>query len=158
MFREFLWTWVPWIFNKANDVFSKSKSMCRAVYNEAMVKKEWIFIKNIAIPVSSEKFGSIDNNNIKWRCSLFPTSFSKPGTLEKEKHLSYLGFAVNTPEEILDLSEWVNEVKWKGTDEPSLREIFILWCCEKGRSYFHCLDVIQVDLITEMGDTLRVPL
>lgn len=158
MFREFLWTWIPWIFNKTNIIICKTNSICKVVYNEMMIKKEWIFIKNLPIPVSSEIFGHIENDTILWRCSLHPTTFIQGGFLNanmKEKHLSYLGFTVKVEGLDIDLSDWVNEVRWSGDYEPTLREIFLLWCCDNGKSYFHCLDKIQIELVTDMGDTIK---
>jgi hypothetical protein len=156
MLREFLWTWAPWLLNKTNEFLSKSESILRNVYNEATIKKEWVFIKNITIPVSSEKFEPIMDDYVIWRCSVNPARFIQPAALEKEKHLPYLGFTVRAPDGVIDLSNWINDVRWQGSFEPSVREIFVLWCCEKGKSYFHCLDEIQVELITDMGDTLTV--
>lgn len=157
MFREFLWTWAPWIFNKTTAILSKSHSLYRAIYNELMVKKEWIFIKNLSIPINSEIFGTIDNDTIQWRCTLCPTTFTEPSAMthQKEKHLSYLGFTVKIQDTNIDLSDWVNEVKWRGSREPTVKEIFLLWSCESGESYFHCLDNIQVELVTDMGDTIK---
>ena len=44
-----------------------------------MIKKEWIFIKNFPIPVSSEQFGNIEDNSIQWRCTLDPATFIQTG-------------------------------------------------------------------------------
>ena len=159
MFREFLWTWIPWMFNKTNLLFSKSHSLCRVIYNEVMIKKEWIFIKNNPIPVFSEHFGSIDDDAIIWRCSLKPVTFIQTGFLNTpEKRLSYLGFTIKVQGADIDLSDWINEVRWSGSQEPTVKELFLLWSCDSGKSYFHCLDEIQVELVTDMGDTLRVSL
>ena len=123
-----------------------------------MIKKEWIFIKNVPIPVNSENFGTINDDTIRWRCTLCPATFTEPGTItdQKEKHLSYLGFIVKIQGIEIDLSDWVNEVKWRGSHEPTVKEIFLLWSCESGESYFHCLDNIQFDIVNDMGDTLRI--
>lgn len=158
MFRELLWSWLPWIMNKTNDIISITQRIYRVAYNEIMVKKEWIFIKNNVTPVFSEYFEPIIDDYILWRCTIHPTIFVEPRTLQTKKHLSYLAFTVFTPEKSIDLSNWVNEVKWQGTYEPTIKEIFILWCCEKGKSYFHCLNEVVVEVITEMGDTMRVTL
>jgi hypothetical protein len=158
MFQELFWTWVPWIFNQANMIISKSQSIYRVVYNEMMVKKEWLFVKNSEIPVSSEVFGNIDDENIKWRCTVNPGRFIAPFSDSSEKHLPYLGFTVRVSDQQIDLSDWVNEARWSGSEEPTIREIFLLWSCETGESYFHCLDQMQVDIVTDMGDTLRTPL
>ena len=158
MSQELFWTWIPWIFNKAVVLVSTTKSVCRVVYNELIVKKEWVFLQGLPIPISSEVFGEIDDCNVKWRCSVNPATFEQPNAhliSAKERHLSYLGFLVKIPGQDLDLSDWVNEVKWIGSQEPTLKEIFTLWCCEKGESYFHCLDLIHVEYITDMGDTIK---
>jgi len=158
MFQELLWTWLPWIMNKTNDIICMTQRIYRVAYNEIMVKKEWIFIKNNVTPIPSEYFEPIIDDYIIWRCTINPTIFIEPGSLERKKHLSYLAFTVFLPEEVIDLSNWVNEVKWQGTYEPTIKEIFILWCCEKGKSYFHCLNEVEVEVVTEMGDTMRVTL
>jgi len=142
------------------------KSIFRIVYNELTQKKEYIFLNNNDIPISSQAFGEIDDSNIKWRCSVNPCVFTEPGfQFEEERHLSYLGFVVKIPssgenESIdIDLSDWVNELKWKGAfttnAEPTLKEIFLLWSFTSGESYFHCLSEIQVEYITSMGDSGR---
>lgn len=163
MFREFAWIWLPWIYNRVNDIFSKSQSIYKVVYNQIMNKNEWIFIKNNVIPISSEYFEPIVNDYINWRCTVNPPRFIQQSALEneneKEKHLSYLGFTVTIcSDKVIDLSNWINEVKWQGSYEPTVKEIFILWCCEKGKSYFHCLNQVEVEVVTEMGDTMRVTL
>ena len=123
-----------------------------------MIKKEWIFIKNVEIPINSATFGTINNDTIQWRCTLCPATFIQPAAMRdlKEKHLSYLGFTVKIQDIEIDLSDWVNEVKWRGSREPTVKEIFLLWSCESGESYFHCLDDIVFEVVTDMGDTLRI--
>ena len=160
MLQNFFWTWIPWIFNKTNGVFLKSRAIYKVVYNELVVKKEWIFIKKLQIPVSSEHFGNIRDDAIQWRCSLNPVRFIKPGFTEneKEKRLSYLGFTLKIQGNEIDLSDWINNVRWKGSEEPTIKEIFLLWSCESGEAYFHCLDEAEVEIVTDMGDTLRVPI
>jgi len=125
----------------------------KAVYTELLVKKEFIFLKNHVIPVSSEVF-KIENQDIKWRCQVNPGRFYQPLLSEvlKEKHIPYLGFLVKIPGSEIDLSSWINDVRYLGLECPTLQEIFILWCCENGKSYFHCLDSIQLELVNEMGD------
>ena len=167
MIRDFAWAWLPWIYNRVNDIFFKTQSIYRVIYNEVMIKKEWIFLKNNVIPVSSENFECIIGDYINWRCTVNPPRFIQPiqsieleneNEKKKEKHLSYLAFTVFTPDDIINLSNWINEVKWQGAYEPTIKEIFILWCCEKGKSYFHCLNEVEVEVITEMGDSMRVTL
>ena len=158
MFREFLWTWIPWIFNKYTLVYSKCQFTYNVIYNGIMVKKQWVFIKNCEIPLQSDAFRTINDDTRQWRCTLCPATFSQPGITANKKHVSYLGFTIKVQGAEIDISDWVNEVLWCGSREPTLREIFLLWSCESGQSYFHCLDHVEIELITDMGDTLRLRL
>jgi hypothetical protein len=58
-------------------------------------------------------------------------------------------------EKEIDLSNWINDVRYSGFEEPTAGEIFALWCCETGTSYFHGLDTMEVEYITQMGDVVR---
>jgi hypothetical protein len=135
----------------------KVKKIAKVVYNELAVKKEWVFLKNQPVPVNSEDFRNIDQSSIKWKCEVFPPKFVDPrATYDmKSKHLSYLGFVIKMKDKDIDLSDWINDVHYIGFEEPTVGEIFALWCCETGESYFHCMDTIQVEYITELGDTVR---
>ena len=157
MIKEFLWTWGPWVYNKVSNGVVKVKKVAQLVYNEFMIKKEWIFFKGVAIPVNSENFWKIDDSSVKWKCEVFPPRFIDPSAdpSAKSKHLSYLGFTIKVAEREIDLSNWINDVRYVGVEEPSVGEIFALWCCETGESYFHCMDSIQVEYITELGDVVR---
>ena len=157
MFQDFVWAWGPWIYNKVSIGLVKVKKVAQVVYNELTVKKEWIFLNNQPVPVNSESFWKIDQSTIKWKCEVFPPKFVDPlATYDmKSKHLSYLGFTIKLKEKDIDLSEWINDVHYIGVEEPTVGEIFALWCCETGESYFHCLDSIQVEYITELGDIVR---
>lgn len=167
MIQEFFWTWIPWIFNKATVAVDTTKTILRVLYNELTVKKEFVFLKGVSIPISTEAFGpmtDLDTTHVKWRCPANPSIFIEPGfAFEEERHLSYLGFVVKVSStKEIDISDWVNELKWKGAfktnGEPTVREIFLLWCCLTGESYFHCLDEIQVEYINDMGDSIKSPL
>jgi hypothetical protein len=133
------------------------QKVAQVVYNELTVKKEWIFLKNQPVPVNSESFWNIDPSTVKWKCEVSPSKFVDPlATYDmKAKHLSYLGFTIKMEGKDIDLSDWINDVRYIGFEEPSVGEIFALWCCEMGESYFHCLDSIQVEYITELGDVVR---
>lgn len=164
MFREFFWTWIPWIFNKTSAIVHMSRTILRVVYNELTQKRELLFLNNNHIPVLSQAFGPIDDEHIKWRCSMNPYIFVEPGfQFEEERHLSYLGFAIKVPDpsgtKEIDISDWVNELKWKGAittnNEPTLKEIIVLWCFSSGESYLHCLGEIQVEYITSTGDSVK---
>jgi len=156
MFKEIFWTWIPWIFNKANVAVDMGKTLVRVLYNELMLNKEWVFLKGNDIPISSQAFGEIDDIYVKWRCSVNPFIFVEPGFESEERHLCYLGFVVKVPSASgtvdIDISDWVNELKWKGSIEPTLKEIFLLWSFTSGESYFHCLNEIQIEYINDMGD------
>ena len=157
MFKDLLWTWGPFCFNRISHGVDKVKKVAEAVYNEIAVKKEWIFLNNVSIPLNSENFRNIEQSSIKWKCEVFPPKFVDPcATYDmKEKHLSYLGFTIKMRDKDIDLSDWINDVHYIGFEEPTVGEIFALWCCETGESYFHCMDTIQVEYITELGDTVR---
>jgi hypothetical protein len=135
----------------------KVKKIAVVVYNELAIKKEWIFLKNQPVPVNSDNFWNIDNSTIKWKCEVSPAKFVDPRATDdmKEKHISYLGFVIKMDDKDIDLSSWINDVHYIGFEEPTVGEIFALWCCETGESYFHSLDSIQVEYITEMGYTVR---
>jgi hypothetical protein len=157
MFKDLLWTWGPFCFNRISRGITKVQKVVQVVYNEMAVKKEWVFINNQPVPVNSESFWNIEPSTVKWKCQVFPPTFVDPrATYDmKSKHLSYLGFVIKIKEKDIDLSEWINDVRYTGFEEPTVGEIFALWCCESGESYFHCLDEIQVEYITELGDTVR---
>ena len=73
----------------------------------------------------------------------------------KEKHLSYLGFTIKIPGiDAIDISSWINDVRYIGQVEPSLSEIFVIWCFDTGVSYLHCMDSITIEVINDMGDTV----
>jgi len=156
MFRQLLWAWGPWIYNKTSSIFSKTYKIAKVVYNELAYKKEWIFFNNSHIPICSESFGLIENDNVKWRCKLNPPRFIEPSCERKEKHLSYLGFVIEIQgKPSIDLSQWINDVLYIGLKEPTLDEIVALWSCENGKSYFHEFDSIHIEYITSMGDTVK---
>ena len=157
MFRELLWSWGPFCYNRISRGVVKAKKVVQVVYNEMVVKKEWIFLKNQPVPVNSENFWNIEESSIKWKCEVFPPKFVDPRSTYdmKEKHLSYLGFVIKMEDKEIDLSSWINDVHYIGFEEPTVGEIFALWCCESGDSYFHCFDSIQVEYITELGDVVR---
>jgi len=136
----------------------------RVVYNELIHKKELVFLINNNIPIFSQSFGPINDAHVKWRCSVNPYVFVEPGfqNTGEERHLSYLGFVVKIPASgnkdplEIDISDWVNELKWKGGNgEPTLKEIFVLWSFSSGESYLHCLNEIQVEYINSSGDSFR---
>ena len=153
MFREFLWAWGPWAYNISVILINRTKHLAKVVYNEITLNKEWVFFKNLPIPISSESFGNIPAEGVKWRCKLDPPRFLEPNSILREKHIPYLGFIVKIPgNPDIDISEWINEIQYVGSSQPTTGEIFALWCCENNVSYFHLLDIITVECITDMGD------
>jgi hypothetical protein len=154
MIQEFLYTYVPWLYNKLYEWLSIGKRAALAAYVEVTVPKEWIFLKNVQIPIPSHLFpAEIPEDLIQWRCTAEPPRFQKgDGTL---KHLEYLSFVVSTPQDTYDLTDWINDVKWsasEGVQEPSPCEIFLLWCCVTGNPGFINLDQATVTFMNELGE------
>lgn len=156
MIRGILWSWLPYIYNKTTDSFNLIKRIVTAAYNEVVIDKEWIILKNNNIPIYSVLFPNTPTASIKWSCQINPPIFTDPNCLvSNSRHISYLGFVVNiSGYDPIDITEWINTVQWNGNLEPSLLDIFTLWCCETGNSYFHLAPIVSVDLITELGDSI----
>jgi hypothetical protein len=55
----------------------------------------------------------------------------------------------------VDLTEWINEVKWSGQVAPSPKQLFTIWCCETGSPYLHLMPIAEYTIITENGDTIE---
>jgi len=159
MIREVIWNWGPWLYNTFNSILNLTSRVINVVHNEIAIEKEWIFLHNNHIPIYSSFFPDIAEDSIRWSCKTNPVVFTSPlyklCGVKNYKHISYLGFIVNIPDsEAIDLSEWINTVKWIGSAEPTLRELFIMWCCETGKSYFHLIPEITISIITEDGDEI----
>jgi hypothetical protein len=153
MFKEFFWTLAPWIFNRANSFVLKAQRIYQVIYNECKSEKELVFLKGFGYPIHTKSFGSIDQDTIQWKCSLNPPLFFNPiSTSLAEKHISYLGFTIRVLGKEIELTDWVNDVKYVGDREPTLQEIFFLWSYSSGESYFHCLNQIQIEYIDTNGD------
>jgi hypothetical protein len=91
-------------------------------------------------------------NDIRWRCQINPPTFTSSDAGEW-KHISYLGFNVYIPDiDPIDLTDWINTIRWKGNVEPSLSDIFSLWCCENGTPYFNKMAGAKVEIITDSGN------
>lgn len=156
MIREILWNWLPWVYNKSIDTYCTTERIFNAAYNEFASNKELLFIKNLSQPLLSETFTSIDPQHMRWRCKLNPVQFIDPNCTDSNfKHISCLGFTITIPGyDPIDISDWINDVKWKGTIEPSPHDIFVAWCYEKGSPYINGLTFATVEVITEHGDTI----
>jgi hypothetical protein len=157
MFRELLWQWLPWIINKAHCLIDTTKRAAHAAYVEVTVPKEWAFLHGIYVPISLQAFQDIPESAIRWRVQTNPPRFTESATnLTSLKHISYLGLSIIIPGlNPIDLTDWVNEVKWIGHVEPNLAEIFMLWCCETGSPYFHRIAEAVAEIITEEGDVIQ---
>jgi hypothetical protein len=156
MIKEFLIQWIPWIFNRTVDILTSGKRIAIAAYTEATVKKEWIFLNSLDIPISSIVFPSISEDNIKWRVTLNPVIFTSNLAIES-RHISYLGLSIYLPDgTVCDLTDWINDIKWSGLKEPSAVELFTIWCCEMGKPYFNLISTARFDCITQNGDTVNV--
>ena len=133
------------------------KRIAKAAHNEIMIEKEWLILKN-QVPVYSLLFPDVPIRTIKWSCKTNPPRFydiNQNANTNDSKHISHLGFVVKlSGYDPIDLTEWINTVQWTGVTEPSLLDLFTLWCCETGHSYFHLVDIASVELITEMGDSI----
>jgi len=155
MVNSFLLEWVPWIFNKTSDALEFTTRVAVAAYREAVQEKEWLILHAVQIPVSSMVFPSVPSDQIKWRVQLNPTRFTDFSDTNEFKHISYLGMTVHLSGQTVDLTEWLNEVKWSGNTAPSPKELFTIWCCETGSQYFHLMPIAQVEIITEDGDAVN---
>jgi hypothetical protein len=157
MFRDFVWRWLPWIYNRASTVITTTKRVILAAYNEAIISKEWIFLYGATMPISSHAFPQIPITEIRWKAQVNPPRFTHPAqaSIQPMKHISYLGLILHVPgHEQIDITEWVNEVKWAGTLQPSLSELFMLWCCESGTPLFQHVSHTTADIITGEGDVI----
>jgi len=153
MIRGVLLEWVPWIFNRASDILDYSKRIIQAAYTEATVEKEWLFLNSFDIPLVSLYFPNIPLEQLRWRVKTKPLIFlGINSSNETLKHISYLGLSVILPDmDPIDLTNWINEIRWSGNFQPTPSELFILWCCESGSPYFHLISEAKMDLITADG-------
>ena len=158
MMKALLIEWIPWIFNKTTEALEFSKRIAVAAYTEATVEKEWLLLHSIQIPLSSMSFPSVPSEQILWRIKSNPTRFISSSKTNEFKHISYLGISVILPGQTIDLTDWINEVKWSGSVAPSPKELFTIWCCETGSPYFHLMPIIKLEIITENGDIVNTHL
>jgi len=157
MFRDFIWRWLPWIYNRASTVITTTKRAVIAAYKEATISNEWIFLYGATIPIQSHVFAEIPISEVRWKAQINPPRFTHPAQASPHtmKHISYLGVILHVPgHEQIDITEWVNEVKWSGTLQPSLSELFMLWCCESGKPLFQHISHTTADIITGAGDVV----
>ncbi len=154
MLQEFLFQWVPWAFNKVYDGTAFVKRVFYAALSEAMNGSAWLFLDNVPIPIPAHLFDLSQVHSIRWEATTNPLLFKAPGHEgTPARHLSLLSFVVTIPgERSIDLSNWINDVKWAGPHEPTSSDIFLLWCCQSGKPYFSKLSAASVTFLNEMGD------
>jgi hypothetical protein len=159
MLTELLWIWGPWIYNKYTEIYNTCHKVTKAVEYELYNTKEWLYLTTAPMPVSMELFdcSKIQESQIKWRATLDPPIFKDPAySGSNHKHISYLGFSVvRSGDPALDLTDWINEVKWSGTVQPSPLEIFSLWCCKNKSPLIYSNPGLIVEIITEDGDCIK---
>lgn len=156
MIKDFLLEWLPWAFNMTMTTYDLSKRMAFAAYTEAVVEKEWLFLNSVSVPVSSMIFPSVPDDLVKWRVQQYPTRFIGTQLNQEFRHISYLGLSVHFPDgTTCDLTDWINDVKWSGLNQPTAVELFTMWCCEMGKPYFHLISDARFECITENGDIIN---
>ena len=153
--KGFFLEWIPWIFNQTAMALDFTKRVVFAAYTEATVEKEWKLLHSVPIPLSSITFPGIPSEHVKWSVKLNPTEFIDSSGIKESSHISYLSLSILVGDITFDLTDWLNEVRWRGRVQPSPLELFTIWCCETGNSQFHLMDKAEVELITEQGDTIR---
>ena len=161
MLIDFLWKWGPWLYNKYFETVNLSSKIYTSIYKDLYCFDNWIFIHNIDIPISEELFDirEIDISNIKWIASTNPPIFKDPRYTDNSyqlKHISHLGFSIIISDnKIIDISDWINEIKWSGIIQPSTHDIFSLWCCKNRSPLLYYKNNITVEIITETGDIVK---
>jgi len=157
MFRGLLWNWLPWIFNQVTWAADVSKRVAVAAYTEAAISKEWVFLHAMDIPICSKTFKNIPTDQIRWRAQTNPPKFVNPSSTETTlKHVSYLALSIFIPgQDTIELTDWINEVKWQGIIQPSVIDLFILWCYETGSPHLHLIKAATAEIITADGTTIR---
>ena len=156
MLKGLFWNWIPWCFNRITAAIDLSNRVILAAYREATLSNEWLFLHSVDIPILSQVFSTIPLQQIRWRAQVNPPRFIGPYSKEDLKHISYLGFSVILPgQDPIELTDWINEVKWSGNIQPSPTELFMLWCCETGSAYFHLIQSAQMEIITESGELIN---
>jgi len=157
MIKGFLLEWIPWVFNITMTTYDLTRRIAFAAYTEAVIEKELIFLKSVAIPISSIVFPNVADTLVKWRVQLNPTRFIEPqANKDFKKHISYLGLTVYLPDgTVCQLTDWINDVKWSGQNEPTAVELFTIWCCEMGNPYFHFISHARFECINMNGDIVN---
>jgi hypothetical protein len=162
MFQELqslAWVWLPWLYNKSVYITEQVSKMFSIVYRELNYTKEWVFLTNTTVPIPKGLFdtSNIDQYKIKWTANTNPPRFrNSTFTLEHWRHLTYLSFTVTLSDKtFIDITDWINEVKWCGLVQPTPLEIFSLWCCESGTPYCFDIDGALVEIVNDEGEEIK---
>lgn len=162
MFQElqsFAWVWIPWLYNKSVYITEQARKVFSIVYRELNYTNEWVFLTNNTAPIPKGLFDTskIDKYNVKWTASTNPPRFRNWAfTLEHWRHLTYLSFTITLADKtFIDITDWINEVKWCGLVQPTPLEIFTLWCCESGSPYCFDIDGASVEIVTDDGEEIK---
>jgi hypothetical protein len=160
MLTHIFWNWGPWVFNKYVNILHLGSNVYNSVQKGLYERDIWIFIYQSHIPIPEELFDThhIEIDNIKWKATIEPPTFIDPRAdiSHKLKHIPYLGFSINIPgNEIIELSDWINEIKWSGTVEPSPQDIFSLWCCKNREPFLFYNNNPTIEIITETGNMIK---
>jgi hypothetical protein len=159
MFDEIAYSWGPWVYNKLSNGVLKVMDFAKRIYRDFYTTKAWIFLNALDVPISTETFvdSGVPNTYIRWRATLDPPVFTDPNVESNTlKNLSYLSLELILGDiDPIDITEWVNDVKWSGSVEPTLKDIITLWSCEKGMCLFHYYSTMQVSIITDTGLSVK---
>ena len=160
MLDRLLWNWGPWLYNQYVMRVEYYYTIYCTIYAALYSKKEWIFLKNNITPIPTQLFDitSISEDKIKWITTINPPSFVDPiyKHAAEHNHVSYLGFIVHTPGNTsIDITDWINDIKWTSHSQPSPSEIFTLWCCEHGSYLCYDTENIVIEVITDDGETIK---
>lgn len=161
MFRDFIYAWGPLVYNVISNTVSKIIYSSQVIYRELNTTNTWIFLKDATIPVSTRSFidSGISDSYIHWRATTSPPVFRNPNAsidTRQLKHISFLSFEITIQDiQTFDISDWINDIMWNGSTEPSIKDIVTLWSCEKGICLFHIFDAIIISAISSTGECIK---
>ena len=151
--------WIPWLYNKYTDAIDFSVSFSKLIYKDFFIINELLYIKNGHFPVSSKLFNldSINAATITWKATVNPLLFIDPNAADSQKkHISFLGFVVYIPGiDPIDMTDWINELRWIGVKQPLPLDIFTLWCHASGSPHCYTMNEATVEIITEEGIIIK---
>jgi hypothetical protein len=158
MFYTFLLTNMMSLLNTLDNSKKILYKVSKKLYRELYIHQEWYLLKNHIIPLSNKYFSKIiiPNSDIRWKVTGSPYLFKNPNTSSTTtKHIAYLSLVFHTDDDSYDITDWINEVKWSGDTEPSVKDILTVWSCENGVCIFHILNTIRISAITDTGEMIE---